>query len=147
LAPLVLDAFGLADALRDLVERTRVSHPLTQVALKVELGGLQLGNEAALALYRAAQEGITNALRHGQAQHITVDLHAEADGARLEVRDDGEGLAEGWREKAAEDGDHFGLRWLDERVQALGGRATIDNQSPRGALLQVWVPGGTEDNG
>jgi len=146
LAPLVLDAFGLAAALRDLVERTRVSQPQAQVELTVELGGLQLGNEAALALYRAAQEGITNALRHGQAQQITIDLRADSEGALLKVRDNGVGLAAGWRERAAADGDHYGLRWLDERVQALGGRASIDNEPPCGALLQVWVPGGLGDD-
>lgn len=144
LAPLVLDTFGLADALRDLTERTRVSQPQVQIELQLELGGIELGNEAALALYRAAQEGITNAVRHGGATHIAVSLHAEGGGAKLDVRDDGSGLADGWREKAAEDGDHYGLRWLDERVQALAGRASIANEAPRGARLQVWVPGGAD---
>lgn len=144
LAPLVLDAFGLADALRDLVERTRVSQPQARVDLAVELGQLQIGDEAALALYRAAQEGLTNALRHGRAGQISVSLCAEAGGARLDVRDDGAGLAPGWREKTSEDGGHYGLRWLQERVQALGGRASIDNEPPHGARLRVWVPGGAE---
>lgn len=147
LAPLVLDAFGLADALRDLAERSRVSQPQARIELSVELGELQIGNEAALALYRAAQEGLTNALRHGRALEVSIALRAEAGGARLEVRDDGEGLAPGWREKAREDGGHYGLRWLQERVQALGGRASIDNEPPRGARLQVWVPGGAEPAG
>ena len=140
LAPLVLDAFGLADALRDLAERTRRSQPQASVELQVDLGDVRLGNEATLALYRAAQEGMTNALRHGQASRLQVSLRAEAGGARLEVRDDGVGLAPGWREKAAEDGGHFGLRWLTERVEALGGRMRIADAAPRGVELQVWVP-------
>ena len=140
LAPLVLDAFGLADALRDLAERTRRSQPQASVELQVDLGDVRLGNEATLALYRAAQEGMTNALRHGQASRLQVSLHAEAGGAQLEVRDDGVGLAPGWREKAAEDGGHFGLRWLTERVEALGGRMRIADAAPRGVELQVWVP-------
>ena len=140
LAPLVLDAFGLADALRDLVERTRVSQPQASVALELQLGDVQLGNEATLALYRAAQEGLTNALRHGQAKSLQVSLRAEDEGARLEVRDDGQGLAPGWRDKTAEDGGHYGLRWLQERVEVLGGRLSIANAAPRGARLQVWLP-------
>lgn len=144
LAPLVLDAFGLADALRDLAERTRLSQPQLQLEMAVDVAGVELGNEAALALYRAAQEGITNALRHGKAGRIVLGLHAADGGAALDVRDDGEGLSEGWRERASADGDHYGLRWLDERVQALGGRASIANEPPRGARLQVWVPGGGE---
>jgi two-component system sensor histidine kinase UhpB len=140
LAPLVLDAFGLADALRDLVERTCRSQPQVQVDLDIALGDVQLGTDATLALYRAAQEGLTNALRHGGATRLRLSLGAHEGGARLEVRDDGSGLAAGWREKTAEDGGHYGLRWLAERVGVLGGRFTIENAPPRGVLLQVWVP-------
>ena len=67
LTPLVLDNFGLADAINDLVERTRRSHAAVDIRVSVELGAARLPAEVALALYRAAQEGITNALRHGQA--------------------------------------------------------------------------------
>jgi two-component system sensor histidine kinase UhpB len=145
LAPLVLDAFGLADALRDLVERTRRSQPQVQVDVDIALGDVQLGTDATLALYRAAQEGLTNALRHGGATRLRLSLGAHEGGARLEVRDDGTGLAPGWHEKASEDGGHYGLRWLAERVGVLGGRFTIENASPRGVLLQVWVPFGTPE--
>jgi two-component system sensor histidine kinase UhpB len=148
LAPLVLDVFGLADALRDLVERTRRSQPQAQVDLQVALGeDVQLGTDATLALYRAAQEGLTNALRHGRATRLEISLRAQDGGVQLSVRDDGEGLAPGWREKAVEEGGHYGLRWLAERVGVLGGRFTIENAAPRGVLLQVWVPlGGTEED-
>lgn len=141
LAPLVLDVFGLGDALRDLVERTRVAQPQAQVELQARLSELQLGTEATLALYRAAQEGVTNALRHGQAQHIAIALRADEGGALLTIDDDGRGLAPGWRERAEHDGDHYGLRWLNERVEVLGGRLSIDNRTPRGVRLQVWLPG------
>ncbi|MBA3591775.1 HAMP domain-containing sensor histidine kinase [Methylibium sp.] len=140
LAPLVLDAFGLADAMRDLVERTRASQPGAAVELQVSLGDARLGTEAALALYRAAQEGLTNALRHGQASHMSVSLKAEDDGARLDVRDDGRGLAPDWVARTEEDGGHYGLRWLAERVEALGGSLHIGNIEPRGAQLRVWMP-------
>lgn len=140
LAPLVLDAFGLADALRDLVERTRASQPQAAIELRIALGDVTLGHEATLALYRAAQEGVTNALRHGQARQLGVDLHADDGGALLEVRDDGRGLATDWTERTKEDGGHYGLRWLGERVEALGGWLRIENADGRGARLRVWVP-------
>lgn len=140
LAPLVLDAFGLADAMRDLVERTRASQPGAHVDLHVSLGDARLGTEAALALYRAAQEGLTNALRHGEARHMRVSLKAEEDGARLEVRDDGRGLAPDWEARTKEDGGHYGLRWLAERVEVLGGSLHIGNIEPHGAQLRVWMP-------
>jgi two-component system, NarL family, sensor histidine kinase UhpB len=147
LAPLVLDAFGLADALRDLTERTRVSQPQAAIDLQLTLGDAHIGSEAALALYRAAQEGMTNALRHGQARHLAVSLRAEAGGARLEVRDDGAGLAPDWRDRARQEGGHYGLRWLGERVEALGGRLDIANHAVRGAQLRVWLPFSAAEEG
>jgi two-component system, NarL family, sensor kinase len=69
-----------------------------------------------------------------------LSLRAHEGGVRLEVRDDGRGLAPGWREKAEHDGGHYGLRWLQERVEVLGGRFSIDNAPPRGVKVEVWLP-------
>lgn len=141
LAPLVLDAFGLVDALRDLVERTRRSQPGVQVELDAALDAeVRLGSDATLALYRAAQEGLTNALRHGQARRVGVSLRAEAGGVRLAVRDDGRGLLPDWQDRIAEDGGHYGLRWLTERIEVLDGTLSIGNAPPRGVELQVRLP-------
>ena len=136
LAPLVLDSFGLAEALNDLAERTRRSQPGVQLALKVELADAALDGDVALALYRAAQEGITNALRHGEAAAIQVSLRATAETLLLEVTDNGCGLPEG----GATRGGHYGLRWLAERVEALGGRYDITAAQPHGARLTVQIP-------
>ena len=136
LTPLVLDSFGLTEALNDLAERTRRSHPAVQIILQVELGEAQLAGDVALALYRAAQEGITNALRHGQATGLKLALHAAPEGLTLDVVDDGQGLpAEGTQRSG-----HYGLRWLAERVEALGGRFSIEAALPRGVHLQVRLP-------
>jgi two-component system sensor histidine kinase UhpB len=136
LTPLVLDHFGLTEALADLAERTRRSHPDAQIDLQSDMGDIRLGSEAALALYRAAQEGLTNALRHGQARHIGLNLHATAEGVALELTDDGIGLAADWSDKKG----HHGLRWLAERVQGLGGRFELTVNVPRGARLTVRIP-------
>ncbi|WP_457334500.1 histidine kinase [Rhizobacter sp. P5_C2] len=136
LTPLVLDTFGLAEALADLAERTRRSHPGAQIALQADMAGVLLGSEAALALYRAAQEGLTNALRHGRAQRVDVRLQATADGIVLELVDDGVGLAADWADKKG----HHGLRWLAERVQGLGGSFELLPHSPQGVRLAVRLP-------
>jgi two-component system sensor histidine kinase UhpB len=136
LTPLVLDHFGLADALNDLAARTRQAHAGVQVDVDVRLGDTQLGSDAALALYRAAQEGITNALRHGQAQRLSLSLRAQGDTVRFELTDDGQGLAPDW---AARPG-HHGLGWLRERVESLGGSFALESASPRGVRLRAQVP-------
>lgn len=136
LTPLVLDNFGLAEALADLVERTRRSQPAVQISLQVDLADAELGSDAALALYRAAQEGITNALNHGQARHVSLRVQGSAAEVLLQLGDDGVGLAPGWAQKAG----HHGLRWLGERVQGLGGQFDLAAATPTGTLLSVRLP-------
>jgi len=136
LTPLVLDNFGLADAITDLVERTRRAHPALALDAELALGNARLPADAALALYRAAQEGITNALRHGEAEHLTLRLAGTSEEVALLLRDDGRGLPEGG---PLRDG-HYGLRWLRERVEALRGSVTLENLPPRGAQLAVRLP-------
>lgn len=136
LTPLVLDNFGLADAIADLVERTRRSHPAVDIEVDVALGDARLSGEVALALYRAAQEGITNALRHGQAAHITLNLAGAADAVHLTLRDDGRGLPPAGLPSSG----HYGLRWLSERVESLHGTVALEPALPRGVQLAVRVP-------
>jgi two-component system sensor histidine kinase UhpB len=87
-------------------------------------------------LYRAAQEGITNALRHGQAAHIVLELAGSADAVRLTLRDDGVGLPP---QGLPRDG-HYGLRWLTERVESLHGTLALEPVEPHGARLTVRLP-------
>ncbi|CAM4146439.1 ATP-binding protein [Roseateles saccharophilus] len=143
LTPLVLDNFGLADAITDLAERTRRSHPALVLEAEVALGDARLPADAALALYRAAQEGITNALRHGEAARITLRLAGTPGAVALLLRDDGRGLPEG--EPQHRHAGHYGLRWLRERVAALHGSVTLENLPTRGAQLAVRLPLEPED--
>jgi two-component system, NarL family, sensor histidine kinase UhpB len=136
LTPLVLDNFGLADALADLVERTQRSHADVHIALTVELAEAVLGGDASLALYRAAQEGLTNAMRHGQARRLQLAVHGRADEVTLELIDDGQGLPP----EGPQRNGHHGLRWLAERVQALGGSFEVAPALPRGVRLHVRLP-------
>ncbi|MEP7295098.1 MAG: ATP-binding protein [Burkholderiales bacterium] len=136
LAPLILDSFGLAEALADLVERTRQSQPGVVIDLSVELGDARLDGDAALALYRGAQEGMTNALRHGHASRIQITLACDAGAVVLSVSDDGDGLPADMPER----GGHHGLRWLAERAEGLGGAFHIARREPRGVALQVRLP-------
>ena len=141
LTPLVLDKFGLVAALEDLVERTRNSHGDVQVEwhLELELDRLRLDTDTALVLYRAAQEGITNALRHGEAHRIVLALQGDDQTVRLTLTDDGRGLPgpEAARETST---GHYGLRWLAERIDSLGGELRLEPAAPSGAQLTVRLP-------
>lgn len=136
LTPLVLDSLGLAEALADLAERTRRAHPQVALELRTTLDGVVLPPDAALALFRAAQEGITNALRHGQARHLRLAVGAEGAQLRLALDDDGHGLPAGAPPAAG----HHGLRWLAERVEGLRGTLRLDRVQPHGVRLLVTLP-------
>ncbi len=85
------------------------------------------------ALFRAAQEGLTNVRKHARAGRAEVVLDYDAAVVRLTVRDDGVGAAE------ARGG--FGLVGVRERVQLLGGRVEVHTAPGEGFTLRVEVPG------
>ena len=152
LTPMVLDNLGLADALRDLVERSQRAHPQQRICLVGSPEALRLDPERSLALYRAAQEGLTNALRHGRPTEVTLALARLDDGTvELQVINDGLGpVAVGsgpgpgpgpsGTPGAAVDADHYGLRWLAERLAGFGGALTLAPRSGGGAVLTIRVP-------
>ncbi|MCB9587124.1 MAG: sensor histidine kinase [Polyangiaceae bacterium] len=96
---------------------------------------LQLDSDTAHALFRCAQEAVTNALRHSSAQHLTLDLCEVDEAAVLTVKDDGRG--------AAELRPGSGLSGLRERLEILGGEIQLETSPGRGFRLVASVPGGS----
>ena len=95
-----------------------------------------LESEAALALYRAAQEGINNALQHGHARHLSLVVTGAGAEVTLTLQDDGCGLIPDWSKPTG----HYGLRWLTERVESIGGELAIQATQPGGVRLSIRLP-------
>jgi signal transduction histidine kinase len=93
-----------------------------------------LSEEAELALYRATQEGLTNAAKHSSARRVRVRVAFEPEETRLVVADDGEGAPEGMP------GVGFGLAALRERIEALGGTLAAGNRPEGGFALEIVLP-------
>ncbi|GAA4455203.1 sensor histidine kinase [Phytohabitans houttuyneae] len=87
---------------------------------------------ALTALYRAAQEGLTNARRHAGASSVTVSAAFDDAGARLVVADDGRGFAA--------PGEGFGLLGMRERVELVGGEVRVDSGPGAGTVVTVTIP-------
>ena len=136
LTPLVLDNFGLAEALIELVTRTRAGQPELLIESDINIGPAALASDAALTLYRAAQEGISNALRHGQARHLKLNVASSGATLTLTLQDDGQGLAPDWSLRTG----HYGLRWLAERAEGIGGELRVEAVQPHGVRLLVQLP-------
>ena len=127
LRPAALDGRPLDAALGELAENFEMR---TGVPASTRFSGLEtLGPDLAAALFRVAQEALTNVARHAEASEISLRAHAEDGAVELEVRDDGRGGAE---ERAG-----HGLRFMRHRVQAIGG--TLDVESPAGQGTTIRV--------
>lgn len=92
-----------------------------------------LPDATAEALYRAAQEGLTNVRKHAQASRADLRLDFAAAAVALEVRDDGAGTA-------ADHRPGYGLLGLGERAAQLGGRFSVDSAPGHGVTLRMEVP-------
>ncbi|WP_054047716.1 sensor histidine kinase [Alloactinosynnema sp. L-07] len=118
--------FGLAPALDELVGgQSDVTLDVTGDEDRYDVAALQ-------ALYRAAQEGVTNSRRHAKASRIAVSVDLDESRARLTVADDGRGFSRGR--------EGFGLIGMRERVALAGGRVDIDSAPGAGTRLTVTIP-------
>jgi two-component system, NarL family, sensor histidine kinase UhpB len=135
---------GLTELIDELVADFERRHPGTQILYSAGRLAKAYGEPIDLTLYRSIQEGITNAIRHGHAHDLTVDL-AEAgahrrSGAkgqsgmlRLTISDDGKGI-----DPATPMG--FGLTTMIERVKSLGGTCAIDSAPGAGTTIRIEIP-------
>lgn len=134
LHPSVLQHGSLVEALRHLC--AEVEH---QYQLNVSLdtrGQLDaLTAEVALCLYRVSQEALANAVRHGRAHTVRVDLMGGAETFELVITDDGVGF-----DHTRQTGTGLGLRSIAERVRFLSGRVTIQSRSGGGTVMRVLIP-------
>lgn len=119
------EPFDLVDALGALTRGLPVS-----LSVSGDVAGYD--DATRLVIYRAAQEGVTNALRHASATTIDVDLELGTRDAAVTVSDDGCGFAPtriGW-----------GLTGMRERVEDAGGTLDIASTAGHGTRLAVRVP-------
>jgi len=124
-------ARSLAEQLEDLAgESSSTGLP---TAVEVHGSERRLDSEVQVALYRAAQEGLTNIHKHAGAHAARLQLAYLPGSVALEVRDDGRGLRR--------DGGGFGLVGIRERAERLGGSLSVESAPGTGVTLRVELPG------
>ena len=132
LRPETLDDLGLLSALRAL--SNTAAHNGLRVERQLDIGDLRLRPEVELAVYRVAQESLTNVMRHAGASEVLVALQ-QVDGAlRLIVRDDGRGLPAGDGRAGA------GIAGMSERALHVGGRLTVASSPGGGTEVRLDIP-------
>jgi PAS domain S-box-containing protein len=139
LRPPLLEEYGLGAALgwyaEEFTKRTNIAVELQDQARE---RARQLPREAAVALFRVAQEALTNVAKHADAKHVWLRLEAEPSELRLAIRDDGTGFdAEAVAQTRA---TRLGMTTMDERVIAAGGSLRVESAPGKGTTIKAQVP-------
>jgi signal transduction histidine kinase len=132
LRPPALDDLGLAEALRRHAERYGSEDEQLRVSVEAPEDLPNLPAAVEVAVYRIAQEALTNVARHARAQSCVVRLVVEED-VTLEIVDDGVGIP-------AERGAGVGLSSMRERASELGGSCVVDSAPEGGTQVLVRLP-------
>jgi signal transduction histidine kinase len=135
LQPPALDQRGLAGALRDYVQAFGKRCGM-EVRLHLVDAVLPVGRDAATALYRVAQEALTNACKHSRAGRIDVRVRQDPAGVHLSIADDGRGFDPSHGRSRL---DHLGLVSMRERTERAGGTFRIET-GPNGTTVTASVP-------
>ena len=136
LRPGVLDDLGLGPALKTLTTEFGARTGI-EVEFETVVFRNRLHDDAKTALYRVAQEALTNIERHAQATKISLKVYGHRKGATLRIEDNGIGMPEKTRDSEFLGG--LGLRNMQERVEHLHGTLSIVS-SASGAIVEATVP-------
>lgn len=143
LRPPQLDEVGLTDTLNGLIFQYRQMSGI-EIAYQKPEQEIKLSGEQSLFLYRVAQEGLTNIVKHARAKKVEVKLEFKNRTVQLCIQDDGIGfnykdfLRRPRRRK--DDRLRLGLLGLKERVELLGGSMEIKTAPGKGTRLTVQLP-------
>ena len=134
LEPIQIETVGLMAALAGLAADTRHLFGINSV-FRGPKADLPVSVPAGATLYRITQEAIHNAVTHGTARTIEIDLAREEDNLRLCVRDDGKGFV-----AIETQGSGMGLRIMRQRAHAMGGTLQIQSQPGQGTRIECLLP-------
>lgn len=146
LRPSVLDDLGLLSAIRWYAERHL--EPLG-IIVQFEASGFErrLRPELETALFRVAQEAITNIAKHAGAETVLIQCLERDDGVAIEIEDDGKGFVPASLPPPAARERGLGLMGMRERVELFGGTIEVDSAPGQGTRVSVSVPLREDDDG
>jgi signal transduction histidine kinase len=138
LRPTVLDDFGLARGLRAYAAGL-TAEGLT-VTFAETVGAERLAPQVEIALFRLAQEALTNVRKHASVACARVRLTRDGGTIVLEVEDRGRGFDQASLKGDDRPGERLGLLSMHERIAQIGGVLEISSQPGAGTLVRAVVP-------
>ena len=148
LRPSVLDDLGLAAVLERYAADYTQAHGIAVDVVAPDLALARLPAEVETALYRIAQETLTNVLKHAAAKAVSLVVRRElggASGVHLTVEDDGRGFDSDALFQAP--GIGLGLLDIRERAALLNGSVTLESRPGSGTTVHVCIPLREENHG
>ena len=139
LRPQALDRWGLIPAIRHDAEHWLLPRGV-RVTVRSDEVGQRCATELETALFRIAQEAITNVALHAQAKQVTITLTHRDGFAHLVIEDDGRGFDPQAFRTPDETGRGLGLLGMRERAAAFGGQVSISSHPGQGSRVEVVVP-------
>jgi two-component system, NarL family, sensor histidine kinase UhpB len=139
LRPTILDDLGLIPAIR-WYSRSVLEASGVQVRISLPEEAIEVPSHLATTLFRIAQEGINNIMRHAGAKTTDICLRLEPYGVHLQIQDDGQGFNPQQVAGQAITLQHLGLLGMQERAELVGGKVTVESVPGQGTRLQVFVP-------
>lgn len=140
LRPPLLDDLGLVPALHWLLQQPHGGTEGPRVHLFTDPALSRFDPTLETACFRIAQEALTNALRHAQAQNVNLTLSTGETSLRLVVEDDGVGFDPAAARERAERGGSLGLLGMHERASLAGGSLSLLSAPGRGTLIEAVFP-------
>lgn len=138
LRPIYLEDLGLIPAF-EMLARDMSQALALPITFEKTGDDRRLTPDTELALYRIAQEGLSNVARHAQAQKAKVGLHFSEEELHLTICDDGVGFTVPESPAEMAPAGHFGLLGIQERAEAIGAQLDIESAPGQGTCLRVWL--------
>lgn len=134
LMPVDIDTRGLATAFSRLIENART---MFQVDCRFHENNSPIFEDTSTIehIYRIGQEAVSNAVKHGRATRVDLNLEANDEFVNLEVADNGKGFPKDWRKNAG-----MGMKIMQFRARLVGGTLEVFDREGGGTLLRCTIP-------
>ncbi|MFS8631047.1 MAG: sensor histidine kinase, partial [Bacillales bacterium] len=135
LRPMALDDLGLSPTLRKYLRTIEDYYRTATITYQFFGKEQRLDSKTEVSLFRLVQEAVQNALKHAEANEITVKVEMKNNLCTIIVRDDGKGFDVNQKKEKS-----FGIMGMRERVELLNGTLSIKSTIGAGTVVTIQVP-------
>lgn len=137
LRPTMIDDLGLEQGLRQYVTEL-CEEQKWEAEIVTDLHGLEIESSVQAAIFRIAQEALSNVRKHARTRKVRVELSAEDQSLRLRVQDWGQGFDASLIQQ--DEAEHLGLVSMQERAEMINGVCKIESEVGQGTWVEVDIP-------